>query len=145
MMLSVIATRDTPCASNRRRSSRSTRSGDFSRIVMPWPLSPQNVQWLFCPHQQPRLVSYARCTVPRPAAHDAGVRNHRAQLGEVVAVVELGQAVEVLARRALDDAGQRLAAQEPHERLLALAREHVIDRGREMRDRLAHLAFAVRA
>lgn len=53
-MLSVAAKRPMPNSACSVSISLSTRGADLALNAMPSPFRPQNVQWCFCPHQQPR-------------------------------------------------------------------------------------------
>src|SRR5688572_16016115 len=66
-MLSTTATLGTAWRSTSVRSSSKKRSADFDRKAIVEPLSPQNVQWCFAPHQQPLADSTGRWT-SRPSS-----------------------------------------------------------------------------
>src|SRR5262245_58420588 len=68
MMLSAMMTLAGPYLSVDARNSSITRLGDRLRNAMPSPFNPQKVQWCFCPHQQPRLVSYGTEGCPTTAS-----------------------------------------------------------------------------
>ena len=63
-MLSIALKLMTPIAAGEVSSMSITCSGFFARNSIPARLRPQNVQWCFMPHQQPRAVSIGSSTSP---------------------------------------------------------------------------------
>ena len=74
-MLSTTTMSRIWCRRTRSTISWWNRAGLLLRNSIEEPLSPQNVQWCFSPHQQPRAPSTTSCGSTQAAATDSSSRS----------------------------------------------------------------------